>query len=78
MLYHARVQHLVDKRAHTKCTLPTTCICDDATGGIAGGCGAAVGSPFFLVKARLQGQSKVHQIRYALVLSTYTTMDNVY
>eukprot|EP00953_Heterococcus_sp_UTEX-ZZ885_P001131 1118-Heterococcus_DN1.PRE.1 len=36
-----------------------------AAGGIAGGCGAAVGSPFFLVKARLQGQSKVHQIRSA-------------
>eukprot|EP00611_Tribonema_gayanum_P001335 TRINITY_DN1097_c0_g1_i4.p1 TRINITY_DN1097_c0_g1~~TRINITY_DN1097_c0_g1_i4.p1 ORF type:complete len:298 (+),score=80.43 TRINITY_DN1097_c0_g1_i4:183-1076(+) len=36
-----------------------------AAGAISGACGAAVGSPFFLVKARLQGQSNVHKIRSA-------------
>jgi Mitochondrial carrier protein len=60
---------------HAYLMLLYACCCIELlTGGIAGGCGAAVGSPFFLVKARLQGQSKVHQIRYALAV--YTNYDD--
>ncbi|CAN0448219.1 unnamed protein product [Discosporangium mesarthrocarpum] len=34
-----------------------------AAGAICGGVGAVVGSPFFLVKARLQSQSEKHPVR---------------
>lgn len=34
-----------------------------AAGAVCGACGAFVGSPLFLVKARLQSQSTAHNLR---------------